>query len=30
MDGTLLEVIGWLGSAVLVVSLLQTNLHRLR
>lgn len=30
MDGTLLEAIGWLGSAVLVVSLLQTNLHRLR
>lgn len=30
MDGTLLEVIGWVGSAILVVSLLQTNLHRLR
>ena len=30
MDRTLLEVIGWVGSAILVVSLLQTNLHRLR
>lgn len=30
MDGVVLEVIGWVGSAVLVVSLLQTNLHRLR
>lgn len=30
MNSTLLEVIGWVGSAVLVVSLLQTNLHRLR
>lgn len=30
MSSTALEVIGWLGSAVLVVSLLQTNLHRLR
>lgn len=30
MDPTLLEVVGWLGSAVLVLSLLQTNLHRLR
>lgn len=26
----LLEAIGWAGSAILVVSLLQTNLHRLR
>ena len=30
MDRTLLEIIGWVGSAILVVSLLQTNLHRLR
>ena len=30
MTSTLLEVVGWVGSAVLVVSLLQTNLHRLR
>lgn len=30
MDSVVLEVIGWVGSAVLVVSLLQTNLHRLR
>ena len=30
MNATLLEVVGWVGSAVLVVSLLQTNLHRLR
>lgn len=30
VDGTLLEVIGWTGSAILVVSLLQTNLTRLR
>jgi hypothetical protein len=30
MDRTVLEVVGWAGSAILVVSLLQTNLHRLR
>ena len=30
MDRTVLEIIGWAGSAILVVSLLQTNLHRLR
>jgi hypothetical protein len=30
MDGWLLEAIGWIGSAVLVWSLLQTQLHRLR
>ena len=30
MDRTVLEIIGWVGSAILVVSLLQTNLHRLR
>lgn len=30
MDGWWLEAVGWIGSAVLVWSLLQTQLHRLR
>ncbi|WP_427385158.1 hypothetical protein [Janibacter sp. G56] len=30
MNGILLETIGWVGSAILVVSLLQTELFRLR
>jgi hypothetical protein len=30
MDGWLLEAVGWIGSAVLVWSLLQTRLQRLR
>lgn len=30
MDGWWLEAVGWIGSAVLVWSLLQTRLHRLR
>ena len=30
MDGWWLEAVGWIGSAVLVWSLLQTELHRLR
>jgi hypothetical protein len=30
MDGWWLEAVGWFGSAVLVWSLLQTQLHRLR
>lgn len=30
MNSVVLEVIGWVGSAILVVSLLQTNLRRLR